>query len=261
MQFRKATIVLLGVVVCLASGCSQPVKHTTFKADDRTVETSGPAVRSPGSASANQPHAQAESPRKLETESDKDQKESEIGEPSFDARSPRAALRERPTIRLATMPEVVLTQQHARDSFVRVGDELPEFELPDQLGRMHAMGDVQGTGLTVVAFWSSDRLQSGNMLRFIEERIGSYADLGVKVVAVNVGDAPERVQKATGEAGFTSPVLLDVERRFYSRVGQGHLPRVYLLDRERRILWFDIEFSRETREQLEQAIQASLKST
>jgi hypothetical protein len=33
------------------------------------------------------------------------------------------------------------------------------------------------------------------------------------------------------------------------------------LDRDGRVLWFDIEFSRHTRENLEQAIHASLNST
>ena len=165
-----------------------------------------------------------------------------------------------PQIRPAVMPEVMLSAAHADKCFVRVGDEFPEFRLPDLTGKALSLVDVQGESLTVVVLWSADRILAEEQLRFLEQRIGRYADLGVKRVAINVGDAPDRVRAVLDPIEKSYANLLDPDGRLLMRVGQDHLPRTYLLDREGRVLWFDIEFSRQTREQLEQAIHASLKA-
>jgi hypothetical protein len=88
-----------------------------------------------------------------------------------------------------------------------------------------------------------------------------YADLGVKAIAINVGDPPERVRGTVEGLASSLTIVLDAQRQLFARVGRDHLPRTYLLDRAGRVLWFDIEFSRHTREHLEQAIHASLRST
>jgi peroxiredoxin len=166
-----------------------------------------------------------------------------------------------PTVRPAAMPEVVLSAAHADACVVRVGDEFPEFRLPDVSGRERGLDDLRGDTLTVVVFWSGDRLLSADQLHYLQERIVAYAELGVKVIAINVGDPPPRVRETVEESIHSLTVVLDVQRRLFARVGRDHLPRTYLLDREGRVLWFDIEFSRHTREKLEQAIHASLRST
>ena len=113
----------------------------------------------------------------------------------------------------------------------------------------------------MVAFWSGDRLWSAELLRFLDQRIAAYAGLGVKAIAIKVDHSAAELKAGEQETPGSTVVLRDEQGGLFSRVGRGHLPRVYLLDREGRVLWFDIEFSRLTREQLEQAIAASLKST
>ena len=55
---------------------------------------------------------------------------------------------------------------------------------------------------------------------------------GVRVVGINVGDAPEAVpSKLLKEAGVTFPNLLDPEGAFFAKVATDkRLPRIYLLD-------------------------------
>jgi peroxiredoxin len=126
---------------------------------------------------------------------------------------------------------------------------------------MQSLEDLQGDSLTVVVFWSGDRLLAADQLRYLNEHIARYRDLGVKAIAINVGQSPESVRKAVHELKFEAPMLLDLDRGLFSRVGKAHLPRTYLLDRDGSVLWLDIEFSRHTRDGLEQAIHASLEST
>lgn len=166
-----------------------------------------------------------------------------------------------PTVLPAVMPEVVLTKAHAEDCLIRVGDEFPEFHLPDLMGRMQSRENLQGDSLTVVVFWSGDRLLAADQLRYLNEHIARYADLGVRPVAINVGQTPGKVREATQNLKLHVPMLLDLDRGLFSRVAKTHLPRTYLLDRDGNVLWLDIEFSRHTRDGLEQAIHASLEST
>jgi peroxiredoxin len=187
--------------------------------------------------------------------------EQAANEPSAEESSPKQVTTLKPpVIRPATMPEVVMSAAHAADCVVRVGDSLPDFHLPDLHGRTKTLGDMQGSAMTVVVFWSGDRLVTDDQLRYLDEHIGPYADLGVRAVAIHVGNNVDDVRKAVDSLQLRTPVLLDRDRALFSRVGTNHLPRTYLLDRDSRILWFDIEFSRNTREALEQAIHASLRS-
>jgi peroxiredoxin len=184
-----------------------------------------------------------------------------VDEPTGDAGPKQVARQRAPTVLPAVMPEVVLTKAHAEDCLIRVGDAFPEFRLPDLRGRMQSLEDLQGDYLTVVVLWSGDRLLAADQLRYLNEHIARYADLGVKAVAINVGQSPQHVRKTAEELKLHVPMLLDLDRGLFSRVGKSHLPRTYLLDRDGSVLWLDIEFSRHTRDGLKQAIHASLEST
>jgi peroxiredoxin len=183
------------------------------------------------------------------------------GETGSDAGAKPIAAQRAPTVLPAVMPEVVLSKAHAEDCLIRVGDEFPEFRLPDLMGRMQSLEILQGDSLTVVVLWSGDRLLAADQLRHLNEHIARYADLGVRSVAINVGQSPEHVRETAENLKLQVPMLLDLDRGLFSRVGKAHLPRTYLLDRDGSVLWLDIEFSRHTRDGLEQAIHASLEST
>ncbi|MEX2142199.1 MAG: redoxin domain-containing protein [Pirellulales bacterium] len=183
------------------------------------------------------------------------------GAPPSEAEPKRVTALKPPTVRPAVMPEVVLSGAHADKCFIRVGDPFPDFRLPDLAGRAQTLEDLQAEGLAVVVFWSGDRLAAEDQLRYLNEHIARYADLGVRAVAINIGQLPDQVRAAVDALEVSVPLLLDLDGRLFSRIGKDHLPRTYLLDQDGRVLWFDIEFSRHTRENLEQAIHASLKST
>jgi peroxiredoxin len=184
-----------------------------------------------------------------------------VEQPAGEADAKQITALRAPTVLPAAMPQVVLSKAHAEDCLLRIGDEFPDARLPDLTGRMQSLEELQGDSLTVVVFWSGDRLLAGDQLRYLNEHIARYADLGVKAIAINVGQAPESVRKTAEQLKLEVPILLDLDRRLFSRVGKAHLPRTYLLDRNGSVLWLDIEFSRHTRDGLEQAIHASLDST
>ena len=65
------------------------------------------------------------------------------------------------------------------------------------------------------------------------------------------------VAKHTEEADVTFPSLLDPGGAYFAAVATERLPRIYLLDADGKILWFDMEYTETTRGALKQAIHAS----
>ena len=84
---------------------------------------------------------------------------------------------------------------------------------------------------------------------------------GVNVVAINEGDAAESVRQLAEQAGAEFPILLDADGAAYNSVAAAKLPRTYLLDKTGKILWLEIEYSRSTRRELQNAILWHLKES
>ncbi len=161
------------------------------------------------------------------------------------------------------IPEVHLPEQLAKTSLVGVGDTMPPGEVTSLEGSPLPLNSVYGEKLTVVFFWKGEDLYSQmaavDALQFLEEDvIKSYAGKGVQVVAINVREAPSTVRQRLNEAKTSFPNFRDPEGAYFAKVATERLPRIYLLDGQGKILWFDLEYSRTTRTQLMRAIQVVL---
>ena len=163
-----------------------------------------------------------------------------------------------------TMPVVELTEQLEDTCLVKVADAFPEGKLADVSGGEHALSDLRGEKLTVVYFWNSGdtpyaKMSAEDQLEYLGKDIAEpMADKGVKVVGINEGDSAENAKAPFDAVEVTFPNLVDPEGAFFGQVAKEKLPRVYLLDADGKILWFDVELSNSTRERLEQAIEVTL---
>lgn len=162
-----------------------------------------------------------------------------------------------------TIPEVHLPEQLAKTTLVNVGDQIPAGDLAALEGQPQPIQALLGEKLTVVFFWKGEDLYSQlaavDALRFLgEDVVKPYADKGVQVVAVNVGETSEVVRQRMNEAQANYPAFRDPEGKYFSKVATERLPRIYLLDGQGKVLWLDVEYSRTTRGQLMRAIHAAL---
>jgi peroxiredoxin len=153
------------------------------------------------------------------------------------------------------VPSVVLSAGHTKLCKVAVGDAIPTLELPRQDGAATSLDSLAGAKATVVVIWSPDRWMAASAL---EEAARIAAVEGVAVVGVAVGVQPDAVASFSPATG-QFPQLIDSQGATLAAVGEGALPRVYVLDAQRRIAWFDIEFSEATRRELQQAVAALAK--
>jgi len=158
-----------------------------------------------------------------------------------------------------TIPVVKMTSKLAATCLVKVGDLLPEASLPDLDGKRQSLHELLGERLSVVCFWSSSHPYALEELQDLEIDVaGPYANEGVQVVSINVGDTAEVARKNLPAAGAKFRNLLDPDRAYFGKVATDKLPRTYLLDASGKILWLDTEYSRSTRRDLLQGIQVAL---
>jgi peroxiredoxin len=166
-----------------------------------------------------------------------------------------------------TIPEVRLTEQFRDTCLVVVGDRFPAAELVDTSGDPHQVLELLGEKLTVVFFWHVDdspwaRPAALAALGDLENEIVlPHAEHGVRVLGINVQNTAEIAQQCLSEAQATFTMLVDSDGAYFGKVATEKTPRVYLLDQDGKVVWFDIEFSPTTRRQLTQAIEAVLSES
>lgn len=153
------------------------------------------------------------------------------------------------------IPEVFLSTAHSAMCRVRVGDDLPEFKLPQLNGKEVALSSLYGTQATVVLFWHPDRWMSHSALTDLEREVLANEEAGkVTVVGIAVETPQEKVEEEAKASRASFPQLLDTEGNAFDQVGMVMLPRVYVLDSTGQIVWFDIEYSESTRRELKQTL-------
>jgi peroxiredoxin len=142
---------------------------------------------------------------------------------------------------------------------VNVKDPMPEIQLPDLDGRMRHLASHYGSVLTVVCFWRGDRaLARAELADLGPDVAAAFSGRGVRVVGIAVQETIESARRHAADAEASFPILVDADGSAFAKVGSDKLPRTYLLDATGTILWFDIEYSRTTRRDLQLAIRAAL---
>jgi peroxiredoxin len=169
---------------------------------------------------------------------------------------------EAPPAALGAVPKVHLSQADEAASLVKVGDKLPDAELPDLTGKSQPVHSLYGPKLTVVVFWSPGSLTGVQELQDLgHDVMEPYGEEGASVIGIAVGGSPEEIKTKAELAGVKFPILMDGDGALLAKVTSDKqtLPRTYLLDGAGRILWFDVTYSsRGTREELLQAVRAVL---
>lgn len=148
----------------------------------------------------------------------------------------------------AEIPRVALSAQHRAVCKVGVGDVFPLASLPGG-----AQPLATGKRATVVVVYDAAAAESGwmtpTLLRDLNPDVTQrYAGRGVSMVGVCVGGPIARVE------GLRQ--LADRDGAVMAAIGQGRLPRVYVLDAAGKIAWLDIEYSNSTRRELRASLEA-----
>jgi hypothetical protein len=152
---------------------------------------------------------------------------------------------------IAGVPPVLLTSNESGLCKLGVGDELPAIELPKLGGGEGKLAELFGEQATVVLFWTPDPWMSRTALADLQRDVVDGADPNaVAVVGVIVGGLANEVQADVAKSGARFTQLIDQEGKTLAECGSATLPRVYVLTSDKKIAWFDIEYSETTRREL-----------
>lgn len=243
MRFGIKSPLLMGVVVVLLGtlGCHRPDGNPNGSVETRAVEgTEGGATPPAGDSAEVRPEEEEMAPN---------------GEGG------NGALPEEPTPPL-TIPTVALDAASEATCLVKVGDVFPEGTLTDTSGNPVPLKTLLGEGLAVVYFWTGKNPYAVAGLTDLEKLVPKdLTDMGaVRVIAVNAGDAPEAVRELLAQTAAYVTNVFDTDGGLFEKVATEGLPRVYLIDSEGKIVWFDIEYSQSMKRDLRQALEVALST-
>ena len=127
------------------------------------------------------------------------------------------------------------------------GGKAPALKLADASGRQHAIGDWRGRTV-VVNFWATwcepcrDEMPSLGRLRT------RLAGKPFEVIAVNVGESPDRVARFTRDVPVAFPILFDRESETARRWKVRGYPTSFVIGPDGRIRYYfvgELDWSRD----------------
>ncbi len=110
----------------------------------------------------------------------------------------------------------------------------PGFALPDLEHSTHRLSDYQGKVL-IVSFWATWCAPCIKELPSLTRAADLLQDEGVRVVAVNVGEGVEDVERFLARSPSDLMFLLDEQSRISSAWDVRALPTAYVVDKQGRI--------------------------
>jgi peroxiredoxin len=151
------------------------------------------------------------------------------------------------------IPEVKLSEALSATCKIGVGDPLPEATLPAADGKNVSIRDVRGEAATVVLFWTagetdtSKKIAASILADIQADAVSAYGARKVNAVAINQRDSAETAAEIFAQAKVGFPMLMDPGGNYFAQVATERLPRIYVLDHDGKIAWFDVDYSETTR--------------
>ncbi|RRJ67287.1 thiol-disulfide oxidoreductase [Paenibacillus oralis] len=121
--------------------------------------------------------------------------------------------------------------QHQEDS--RVGSIAPSFELTDLQGETVRLADFRGSNV-LLNFWASWCGPCVNEMPLLNEVYAQSSDIAI--IAVNVGETPERARRFVEKVDLDFTVVLDRDNEMKKKYRINGLPVTLLIDKNGRIV-------------------------
>lgn len=247
---RAKFIALAACSLAVAAGCSQSTPNEPQKLAEVVEEPAAEPISPPAKSTQEKASEPADAAKR--DDEVKQAQELKIVEES-------AKPAEDASGEPATVPTVELSSEHAQLVRLKVGDSLPDVELPKTDGANAKLASLYGKAATVVVFWKGDRQMALDELADLgPDVVDKFGSRGVAVIGVAVEPAVT-AQAAAQQAEAKFPQFVDADGKAFEQVGSQMLPWTFVLDANGKIVWFDLEYSLSTRRELQQALLATVR--
>lgn len=115
---------------------------------------------------------------------------------------------------------------------LRVGNSPPRVALASLSGSTVRVPDDFRGKVLILHFWAGGCSSCKEEMPAMEKFYRQYGKKGLVVLAVNVGQRKDTVQKLAREMGISYPVLLDPDQKMAKNYDVVGVPRTYLVDRK-----------------------------
>jgi len=114
-----------------------------------------------------------------------------------------------------------------------IGNLAPNFQLNNLDEESVALSDFLGKPV-LVNFWTSWCPPCRSEMPFIQDTFTDkkWADEGLVVLAIDIGESPSTVSEFVKEYGLTFPVLLDITRDVSLEYNVRAIPTTFFIDRQ-----------------------------
>jgi len=117
---------------------------------------------------------------------------------------------------------------------VAKGDTAPDFVITDLQGKTHQLSDYRGKGV-FLNFWGTWCEPCEREMPFMENQYQKYKELGVEIIAINVGEPKFSVEKFVDQYDMSFPVGIDKGDQILNTYGVDPLPTTFLIDKDGKV--------------------------
>jgi peroxiredoxin len=117
------------------------------------------------------------------------------------------------------------------DTVIQVGEEAPDFALPDLQGKVHRLSKQRGR-LVVVNFWSAECPWAERADQTLLEDLHHWGEaVQLWPIASNANESPSLVERVASERGLPL-VLLDEDQKVADLYGAQTTPHLFVIDEQ-----------------------------
>ena len=110
-----------------------------------------------------------------------------------------------------------------------IGKSAPSFQLTDIAGNSVSLSDFQGRPV-LLNFWATWCGPCLFEMPYIQEVYDEWAERGLVILAINIGESPSRVENFMHYFNFSFPVLMDMKKNVTAKYNVIGYPTTYFID-------------------------------
>lgn len=123
----------------------------------------------------------------------------------------------------------------SRTGDFRLGDQLVDFSTVDLHGEMVTLTEFQDREVVVLDFWATWCGPCIDGMPDLQELHEEFDHRGVEILAVNVGEQVDTVQKFMAKQLYSFRVIMDPDREIKALYGVEGIPQLIVVDKKGRL--------------------------
>ena len=144
---------------------------------------------------------------------------------------------------------------------VEVGNESPDFSSIDIEGKPVVLSDFRGRRAVILDFWATWCAPCVQSMPALQKVSDEFDESGLEVIAVNLGEGLDRIERFMDRNSFTFRVVADTGQEIGKSFGVAAIPSQVVIDADGIVRWVQVGYSAskegELRELLEGLVQES----